>query len=225
VRLFRRKIESDNSDTQRIEALSDGIFAIAITLLILEIHAPHLELSAPAHALRAALRDLWPAGFAYVFSFVTVGIYWANHHYVFKLYKRVNHAFILLNLFFLMCISFLPVPTEVLGDYLIDDNKRRIAVLFYNFALFLPAFAWSLSWIYASCRKGLLDPRLEPSFVATLTRQYILSDVLYLISIGLAAWNAWAGLALSVCLTFLYLLPPSAPRYRDDTSAGHAKSE
>ncbi len=78
--------------TQRIEAFSDGVFAIAITLLVLEIKVPHLD-GADGESLSAALLRLWPSYFGYVFSFVMIGIYWANHHYIFHLYKqsRVYH--------------------------------------------------------------------------------------------------------------------------------------
>src|SRR5438105_2769398 len=114
-------------NTQRLETFSDGVFAIAITLLVLEIKVP--ELSALKNSsLSQYLWHNWPKYFAYVFSFVTIGIFWANHHYWFKFFRRTTHGFNLLNVFFLMCISFLPFPTAVLGDYITNPEQRHTAI-------------------------------------------------------------------------------------------------
>ena len=200
------------STTQRIEAFSDGVFAIAITLLVLEIRVP--ELHADADSLVAALLGLWPSYFGYVFSFLMIGIYWANHHYIFQLYERSNHVFVLLNVFFLMCISFLPFPTAVLAGYITDAQRQQTAITFYAFGLLLPAFAWLLTWLYASCGHRLLHEHLDDGFISHLTRQYILSNVLYLAAMLLSLWNGMAGLGLCVGLSLLYLLPSRAPVFR-----------
>ena len=218
--LLRRKEEpKSESETQRIEAFSDGVFAIAITLLILEIHLPHLTHADTGERLRHEILTLWPSYFAYIFSFITVGIYWANHHYIFKIYKRTDHGFNLLNVFFLMCISFLPLPTAVLGEYVLEENKRQTAVLFYNFGLLLPALSWSLIWVYASYKHRLIDSRLEPRFVRYLTGQYMLSNLVYLLSLAAAVWSATLGLIIAVLQTFLYLLPSKPPVYRSEEKA------
>ena len=115
-----------------------------------------------------------------------------------------------------MCISFLPLPTEVLGEYVLDPQKRQVAIIFYNFGLFLPAFSWSLAWFYASKNNRLIDANLQPSFVAHLTKQYALSNWLNVISIIVATLNASLGLAISISLTFFYLLPPKLPVYIDN---------
>src|SRR4249919_3075461 len=107
----------EEKGTARLEAFSDGVFAIAITLLILEIKVPGAE-ELKHTSLTKYLSDQWPKYFAYVFSFLVLGIYWTNHHYLFKLYKRTDHWFNLLNVFFLMTISFLPFPSAILGEYI-----------------------------------------------------------------------------------------------------------
>jgi uncharacterized membrane protein len=213
--------------TRRIEAFSDGVFAIAITLLILEMKVPHLDHGAgtdQAFDLSAALLHLWPSYFAYIFSFVMIGIYWANHHYIFRLYQKSDHAFILLNLFFLMCISFLPFPTAVLAAYITDARQQGPAITFYALGLFLPALAWLLVWLYASRGYRLLDGALDQRFVSHLTRQYIVSNALYLIAVGLSRWHGKAGLALCVGLTLLYLLPSKPPVYRDTAKRQSAEA-
>ena len=201
-------------NTQRIEAFSDGVFAIAITLLILEIKVPHLNGLGDGKSLAQALADLWPSYFAYLLSFVMIGIYWANHHYIFKLYQKTDHAFNLLNVFFLMCISFLPFPTAVLGEYVNDAQERHTAIRFYAFGLLLPALSWLLMWLYASRNYRLIDKRLDQKFVGRLSRQYILSMTFYLASLLVSFKSVTVCLGMCVGLTLLYLLPPKKPVYR-----------
>lgn len=188
---------------------SDGVFAIAITLLILEIRLPEQAENVP---LAAKLLSLWPSYFAYILSFVMIGIYWVNHHYIFKIYQKTNHVFNLLNVFFLMCISFLPFPTEVLARHLLDVNDRRTTVGFYIFGLLLPSTAWFISWLYASSHH-LIDANLSPRFVHYLTKQYGFSIILYLIAFIVTLIQPMVGLAIAVGLTFSYLRPAKKPIY------------
>ncbi|MBV8506654.1 MAG: DUF1211 domain-containing protein [Alphaproteobacteria bacterium] len=195
--------------TERIEAFSDGVFAIAITLLILDIKLPHLKNS----DLLSSLLQLWPAYFAYVLSFVMIGIYWANHHYIFKLFQKTNHALNLLNLLFLLFIAFLPLPTEVLGEYLLDKANQTTAATVYALGLLLPAASWLLMWLYASRGQRLIDRRLEAGYVRRLTLQYLGSVVLYSGAVIISLIDFRWGLGICVGLTLLYLLPPKSPVY------------
>jgi len=199
-----------DAGTQRLEAFSDGVFAIAITLLIIEIAVPSVS---GGHSLGRALGDLWPKYFAYVLSFVTIGIYWANHHFVWRLFRRADHYFLMLNVFFLMCVAFLPFPTAVLGEYLRHADERRTAVAFYAFGLLLPAIGWLCVWLYANARR-LLDERLDPAYLRSLTIQYLLSNAFYAIALAVAFLSAWVALAICVGLTVVYLLPHRRPVYR-----------
>jgi len=211
--------EEYENNTQRIEAFSDGVFAIAATLLILEIKVPHPHGGEGSGAvdLAAALWAQWPAYMVYVLSFVQIGIFWANHHYIFRLYQRTDHLFNLLNVFFLLSISFLPFPTAVLGEYLTDPANQRSAVILYAFAFLLAALAWFLSWLYGSHGYRLIDRRLDPAFIRYLTRQYLISNALYLGALVMAFFVPVASLAINIALTLLYLMPPRKPAYRDHT--------
>jgi uncharacterized membrane protein len=202
---------SNERETQRLEAFSDGVFAIAITLLILEIKVPHLE---GDESLANALLRLWPSYGAYAFSFWVIGIFWVNHHSFLKLFRRVNHGFLVLNVFFLALVSFLPFPTSVLAEYLTDPARRQNAVTFYTLGLFLPVLCWLSMWLYGNAR-SLTDARLEPGYVRFMTRQYIVSNVLYLIAVLASLLNAALGMAICVGLTFLYFLPQRSPAYRE----------
>jgi uncharacterized membrane protein len=202
------------ADTQRLEAFSDGVFAIAITLLILEIHTPVVSVTESTPHLGAKLLALWPKIAVYILSFVNIGIYWANHNHVFKLYKRTDHIFNLLNVLFLMCVSFVPLPTAVLGEYVTNPLERQSAIIFYSFGLFLPALTSSFSWLYASGNHRLIDERLTPSYVRFMTMQYVVSDFVYIIAMLVALWHPSIGLAITAGFTCMYLLPPKRPHYR-----------
>ncbi|HMG35253.1 MAG TPA: TMEM175 family protein [Blastocatellia bacterium] len=209
--------------TQRVEAFSDGVFAIAITLLILEIRVPQVHTDVTAPGLGWALFRLWPSYFGYVFSFVMIGIYWANHHYIFSLYQESDHYFVLLNVLFLMCISFLPFPTAVLAAYINDAEQRQPAVSLYTFALLLPAMSWTLMWLYASRRHRLMESNLDPTFIARLTRQYCITNLLYSCAFLLSFWFSKLSLIFCVGLSMLYLLPPRRPVYvKGDGAKGPA---
>lgn len=202
------------TDTQRLEAFSDGIFAIAITLLILEIKVPQVNPNEGTTSLASGLFALWPSYFAYIFSFIMIGIFWANHHYVFNLYERSNRIFKLINLFFLMFISFLPFPTAVLARYITDTQQRQTAIILYALTLFVTVLMWLFMWLYASHDHQLLNKNLDDQFIAHLTRQYTGTGVLYFLALVLSLWNSIAGLTLCVGLTLLYLLPQKKPVYR-----------
>lgn len=196
--------------TQRIEAFSDGVFAIAITLLIIEIGVPLIE---SGESLGEALLELWPSYGAYVLSFTTIGIYWANHHAYFKLFLRTDHVFLMINVFFLMSIAFLPFPTAVLAEYLQEEDQRQTAATLYTAGLLFPAFAWLSIWLYASIGKRLTDPRLDPAYVRSLTAQYLFSNAVFGAAVIASFWSPITALSICVGFTLLYLLPPRRPRY------------
>src|SRR5690348_6626522 len=165
--------------TSRLEAFSDGVFAIAITLLIIEIKVPtHEDLQ--GQTMFQYLYHQWPKYFAYVLSFVLIGIYWANHHYLFKLFKRTDHYFNLINIFFLMTIAFFPFPSGVMGEYIMEPEHAKTAVTFYAFSIWLPSLAWTLMWVYAKHNRRILDHRLSEKYVQFLTRVYIASNFLFI---------------------------------------------
>ena len=196
--------------TERAEAFSDGVMAIAITLLILEVKVPHPPGMEPIDLFNELLR-LWPSYFALALSFVMIGIYWANHHYVFKLFTKTDHGLNLLNLSFLFWITFLPFPTAVLGSYVLDGANQTTAATFYSAGLLLPAVSWTLMWLYACFGRRLLDNRLESRFLRLLTVKYLGSVVVYAIAVLVSLTAFKLGLALCVGLTLVYLAPPHFP--------------
>lgn len=137
----------------RVETLSDGVFAIAITLLVLTIAQP-----GNYNHLAQELADRWPGFAAYVVSFAVIGIMWFNHHSIFTHFERVDRGLVYLNLLLLMTIVFIPYPTGIFGQALQKGQGAQTAAVLYSVVMALNAYAWSALWIYASRGRRLLSP-------------------------------------------------------------------
>jgi uncharacterized membrane protein len=196
-----------DNDTGRIEAFSDGVFAIAITLLIIEIGVPHLEDEPPGTTLPQALVGLWPSYLGYVISFLQIGVIWANHHNRFRFIERSDHGLLFLNILFLMCVAFIPFPTALLAEYLERTaSERETAGVIYAGTLAVTAVFFTLLWLYAAANR-LVDRNLDPSLVRAMTRRYLLGTVAYLLVFVLAYVNVAASVILIVLRALLFVLP------------------
>jgi uncharacterized membrane protein len=201
-----------DNDTGRIEAFSDGVFAIAITLLIIEIGVPHLEDEPPGTTLPQALVGLWPSYLGYVISFLQIGVIWANHHNRFRFIERSDHGLLFLNILFLMCVAFIPFPTALLAEYLESTaSERETAGVIYAGTLAVTAVFFTLLWLYAAANR-LVDRNLDSSLVRAMTRRYLLGTVAYLLVFVLAYVNVAASLILIVILALLFVLPEPGDR-------------
>jgi uncharacterized membrane protein len=201
-----------DNDTGRIEAFSDGVFAIAITLLIIEIGVPHLEDEPPGTTLPQALVGLWPSYLGYLISFLQIGVIWANHHNRFRFIERSDHGLLFLNILFLMCVAFIPFPTALLAEYLERTaSERETAGVIYAGTLAVTAVFFTLLWLYAAANR-LVDRNLDPSLVRAMTRRYLLGTVAYLLVFVLAYVNVAASLILLVILALLFVLPEPGDR-------------
>ncbi len=200
----------DEKETGRLEAFSDGVFAVAITLLVLNIKIPGLE-SSP-NDLPGDVR-LWgilggelPMLIAYITSFGTIGVMWLNHHKLFKHIKRVDNMLILINLLLLLIIVFIPVPTALLAEYLDQPEAHAAAVLFSG-VYFLMACCFNLLWRYASHNHRLLGSNVDAQSVTAISRQYLFGPLLYFIIFGVAWINTLACTILSLILVLFFALP------------------
>lgn len=200
----------DEKETGRLEAFSDGVFAVAITLLVLNIKIPGLDLlpgQLPDDAhLWHALADEWPMFAAYGTSFATIGIMWLNHHRLFVHIKRTNTILMLLNLSLLLVIVFIPVPTALLAEYLIRSDLHAAAVL-YSATSFAMACCFNVLWRYASYHNRLLGKNIDTSSVTAISRQFLFGPLLYLITFGVAWINTLACITLSFILALFFALP------------------
>lgn len=194
------------SDTNRLEAFSDGVFSIAITLLILEIKVPHAEEINAAGGLWPALAHHWASFVGYITSFLTIGIMWANHHSIFTYIHRVNRSFLMANLFLLMMISFLPFPTAVLAEHLPNPANRAGAVALYEVTLVLIATAFNLVWWMGIMGRRLVEHEIDEAGLRTISRRYRFGPPGFLVALGLVFVNVWVSLGLNVVLAALYAL-------------------
>ena len=149
-----------------MEAFSDGVFAIAITLLVLEIAVP----AGSERDLWSAVLDEWPSYLAYLVSFSTVGAVWVGHTVITEFLVRATSVLIRLNLLLLMVVSFLPFPTKLLAEYVGDDRPERVAATIYGLNLLLTAVLLSVIWRYA-VSEGLIRSDIADESVKVITRR------------------------------------------------------
>ncbi len=187
----------------RIEAFSDGVFAIAITLLVLTIPNP-----TDYRHLGSALTDQWPAYAAYLVSFAVIGIMWLNHHTVFGHFERVDRNLVYLNLALLATVVFVPYPTGVFGEALQRGHGERVAAVFYSVVMTINAFAWAALWLYGSTRRRVLGDDFPEDQRRSATVLFNIGPVFYFLTIVVALINAYACLALHGALAVYYALDP-----------------
>jgi uncharacterized membrane protein len=199
----------DEKDTNRLEAFSDGVFAVAITLLVLNFRPPDNLLN--DQDLWPMLIAQWPMLFAYVTSFATIGIMWLNHHRLFKQIKRTDTGLLLLNLLLLLFIVFVPVPTALLSEYVVHPNQHAAAIV-YSGTFFLTACCFNLLWRYASYHNRLIGKDADTRAVTAISRQYLFGPLLYLVSFGLAWVNTLASVIVTFALALFFALPARPPR-------------
>lgn len=191
-------------ETTRLETFSDGVFAIAITLLVLEIPVPTDADVAAARGLWPALGSHWSSFLGYAISFVTIGIMWANHHSIFQYVRRTDRRFLLVNVLFLMGIAFLPFPTAVLAAHLPDASSRVAATMFYGTTLVAIAILFNAVW-WAGIWKGrLLGSDIDRDGVRVITERYRLGPISYLVALGVAPLSVWLSLGIHLALALFF---------------------
>ncbi|HSP13544.1 MAG TPA: TMEM175 family protein [Thermoanaerobaculia bacterium] len=198
-----RRDADRREETSRVEAFSDGVFAIAMTLLILEIRTPeHVE----PGALPAALFALWPSYLAFLTSFFTIGVMWMNHHRLFNLIGQSDQGLLIANLLLLLCVTFIPFPTAVLARFL-GHSDANVAAVLYNAVFLCSALAFQLLWRHASGEKRLLEKDSDPESVRAITRQYRFGPLLYLALIVIAFLTPTTSLLLNLAIAVFFALP------------------
>ena|SRR5712691_2617620 len=185
-----------------MEAFSDGVFAIAITLLILTVNVPGRH-----GPLGHELLRLWPSYLAYGVSFLTVGIMWVNHHTIFRHFERVDRPLLFLNILLLMLIAFVPFPTRVAAEFIRSGEDRRAAALLYGLTMTATAIFFISLWLYGSRR--LLRTDADRREVSGITRSYLPGTPLYGGATLLALASPTASLILYAAIALFYALSSS----------------
>jgi uncharacterized membrane protein len=173
----------------RIEALTDGIFAVVMTLLVLDISIPQIASShydigsvAAGSELLQRLFDLWPKVLSFGISFIILAIYWMTHHRQFHYIKHLDRTLIWMNIIFLMAACLLPFSTSLLGEY----REQEIAILVYGGNSIIIGSLLYIQWWYATRNHKLVDENLDPITKGTLSRRLLFGITVYLIAIGIS---------------------------------------
>jgi uncharacterized membrane protein len=183
--------------TGRLESFSDGVFAVAITLLVFNLQVPHGALSVTA--LRIALLQQWPSYLTFMTSFATILIMWASHHGLFKLVYRADTPFLFANGLLLLLVTVVPFPTSLVAQYL-STPAAPLACAIYAGVFVAINIAYNLLWWTAMHQRRLLHPTVTPRQVKRLTRNILLGLPVYLLAALLAFWNPYVSVGLCGCL-------------------------
>ena len=182
--------------TGRLEAFSDGVFAIAITLLALELKVPHFEGGEiSGAAVLSGLAHQWPSYFAFITSFFTVLIMWVHHHMIFRLGLRADVTLLFANGFLLMLVTVVPFPTAVVAEYLRTPAAPAACTFYAGFFVLIAVSYWIL--LQSAFREAVLDPAASPATVARLRRSYRYGPPMYAAAAVVGPFVPW--LALAIC--------------------------
>jgi uncharacterized membrane protein len=187
--------------TSRLEAFSDAVFAIAITLLVLGLHVP----ASGDGSLGHALVDEWPSFASYLVSFVVIGIIWVNHHAVLDHVTEADRTLLFLNLFLLLWVTFIPFPTAVLAEHLRTGSDEHLAAAIYSGTMTLMGLSFGALWLYI-VRAGLLTPLMPPEQIRATTISFIAGNPFYLAAIGISFVSASVTLAIIAALAVYYVV-------------------
>jgi uncharacterized membrane protein len=211
----------EEKETGRLEAFSDGVFAVAITLLVLTIKIPGVDVPASQlpndTQLWSTLLREWPMLAAYITSFATIGVMWINHHRLYTHIKRTNTILMLLNLLLLLIIVFIPVPTALVAEYLVHPDQHAAALLYSGTNIIL-ALCFNLLWRYASYHNRLLSKNADIRAVRAINKQYWFGPVVYFLAFILALFSTPASLTLNFLLALFFAIPPRLPRSLSEQS-------
>jgi uncharacterized membrane protein len=189
-------------NTSRIETFADGVFAIAATLLILNVDA---QISEDVHDLGTELLHIWPSYLAYAVSFVTIGIMWINHHTVMSQIDRTDRRFLVATVGLLLCIAFVPFPTRLVAEHIRGEGAQD-AALAYGFTMVATAIMFSITWFYASRGKRLLRPDADPAIVTGISRSYLPGPGIYLAATLIAFASPATSVVLFMAIALFYVI-------------------
>ncbi|NET00374.1 MAG: DUF1211 domain-containing protein [Sphaerospermopsis sp. SIO1G1] len=212
--LPRAKPVTDFHGNERIVALSDGVFAIVITLLVLEIKVPEIPHDLVAKELSHAVIELVPKMIAHAISFVVLGIYWISHHNTFMHIKRHDRVLLWLNILFLMCVASMPFPTGLLSEY----PNERISVIAYALPLVFAGISMDVMWWYASTHNLLDEGKNDKNFIAFVHRRNLAAPIAYLLAIGTSFLSLTLAKFVFIFVALYYIFPNPLDRKRHQLS-------
>lgn len=189
----------------RLETFADGVFAIAATLLILNVDA---QVTSGVGNLGDRLIHIWPSYLAYAVSFVTIGIMWVNHHWVMSQIDHTDRRFLFANIGLLLCIAFVPFPTRLVAEHIRGDGAQD-AALVYGFTMVATAVMFSVTWFYASLGGRLLRADADTAVVSGISRSYLPGPWIYLAATLLAFVSPAASVLAFLAISVFYVVESS----------------
>src|SRR3954471_1671645 len=197
----------------RFEGFSDAVFAIALTLLIVEIKVPGSPEDPHGYSdLVSAMAEQWREFLALVLCYVVIGAYWLQHHYSGRIYAKSDHWFSAINLLFLLAIVVIPYPIRVWCFHL-GTRFERVASVTLVAGLALIACTWMAKWFYGMPGRRVMDERLAPDFLRQMTRRYGTATLIQIAAVPVAIAAPRAGVAIALLCVAFFLLPQPRPRY------------
>ena len=198
--------QSSELGKNRIEALSDGIFAVAMTLLIFDFHVPALPHTPPTSSSSPALLQLWPKFITYAVSFLSLGVFWIGHHNMYHAVRRADRVLLGLSILFFMFVAFLPFSTSVLNAFL----QTQAGLLFFGANLTIIGWLLFLQWAYAASQPGMLAEFVTPEHRALVRVRFLLYPIVVTLTMLLCFWSVPISLTIYLLLLPLYMIPSTA---------------
>ena len=197
----------DEMTSARLETFSDGVFAIAITLLVLEF-----SVDAATEDLGKALLHIWPSYLAYVTSFLTIGVIWVNHHALFDYVAHVDRAMLFINTLLLMVVAFTPFPTRLIAEFLREGENEETAALTYGITFVIMAVVFQVLWRWMATGRRLIKPEVPQEEIDDVTRTFMPGIPIYAGAALIALVSPLASIVLYLAIAVFYALPPSIYR-------------
>lgn len=195
-------------DKGRIQALSDGVFSIVMTLLVLELISIEVTGAGSSAELHKALLELWPKVLSYAISFAVAAVFWVAQHGDLHHMSHTDNRYLWLNIFFLFWISLLPFSAALLGEH----HQYAIAVVLYGCNMILATVALNISWRYAVHSRRLVKSDLDVRVIRQAHRRLLLGLPIYLLGIGLAFFSPHLSYLIYVLVAILYVLAGIVPQ-------------
>jgi uncharacterized membrane protein len=198
----------------RFEGFSDAVFAIALTLLIVEIKVPGSPEGPQGYSdLTAAMAEQWREHLALILCYVVIGAYWLQHHYSGRIYAKSDHWFGALNLLFLLAIVVVPYPIRAWCFHL-DTPFEHTGAMTLVVGLAVTACTWMAKWFYGMRDRRIMDERLAPDFLRQMTRRYGIATLIQIATVPVAIAAPRVGVAIGLLCVAYFLLPQPKPRYQ-----------
>lgn len=199
----------DGISKSRLERLTDGVFAIVMTVLVLEITIPHLSPTEISVELPKQLINLIPMILSYMTSFIILGFFWIGHDDQFHYIRRVNRTLLGISIFYLMFIALIPFSTSLLGEY----GNQQISVLIYGMNLIICSFWNYVHWWYATKNHRLIDTNLDSYFIKIESIRYLINICMYVFAILISFININISTLLYIATPIYYLMPLQKNKY------------